>query len=253
MQSGRRADIWFAYPGQVAGPELAELLCVLSPAERHRAHRFLFERDRVSFVVTRALLRSCLSRYADVPASSWEFEVSRYGKPRVKHPEYEDLHFNVSHTRGLSVCIIADAEAGIDVENVERRAALGIMQQSFSAEERRDVLARAGAEQNRRFFAYWTVKEAYSKARGMGMALSFDAIGCRFDAGRVRLCLGPACADDAGCWEAASWAATPLHQAAAVVRRGAGPLRTEARWGLPQVPEREFQSASGGEACSHGG
>jgi 4'-phosphopantetheinyl transferase len=245
--SSGRADVWFAYPGQVAGPELAELRGVLSPGEKQRETRFYFERDRVSFLVTRALLRSSLSRYVDVPPAAWEFALSAHGKPRIASPALAGLHFNVSHARGLSLCIVADHEVGIDVENVARGTVLGVMHRSFSPQERADVLTRAEPERSRRFFEYWTVKEAYAKARGLGLALPFDEIGCRFDAHGVNLRLGAGCDDDAGRWQVRSWAATPVHVAAAVVGRGLAPLQCRARWGLPQLAERPFQSPQGGD------
>ena len=52
--------------------------------------------------MTRALVRTTLSRYAEVDPAAWRFERNRYGRPHLLAGQCDrDLRFNLSHTRGL--------------------------------------------------------------------------------------------------------------------------------------------------------
>ena len=45
--------------------------------------RFVFERDRRSFLMTRALVRTILSRYATVAPADWRFIANVHGRPEI--------------------------------------------------------------------------------------------------------------------------------------------------------------------------
>ena len=65
--------------------------------------RFRFEKDRHTSLVTRALVRTVLSRYADVSPGDWRFVANEYGSPEIDEPSEERcLRFNLSHTEGSS-------------------------------------------------------------------------------------------------------------------------------------------------------
>jgi 4'-phosphopantetheinyl transferase len=83
------------------------------------------------------------------------------------------LDFNLSHTTGLVACALArQAVVGVDVEHASRRVDLdGVGRRVFSAGEQATLAALPVEAQADRFFEYWTLKEAYMKARGLGFAL----------------------------------------------------------------------------------
>ena len=65
---------------------------------------------------------------------------------------------------------------GVDIEEISPRRNLDpLMEGAFGPEERREVLATEGAEQLRRFFRIWTMKEALLKAHGKGFLLDATA------------------------------------------------------------------------------
>src|SRR5207253_1525523 len=88
---------------------------------RHR--RFVFDRDRREYAAAHALLRTSLSRHADVAPESWTFHDEPGGKPSpVLEPGMPNLSCNLSHTRGLVACAIALGHpVGIDVEAIDRK------------------------------------------------------------------------------------------------------------------------------------
>jgi 4'-phosphopantetheinyl transferase len=146
---------------------------LLSPDERARGARYAFERNRHEHLVAHALKRRALSRFApEVDPRDWRFVAGDHGKPSVAAPETR-LRFNLSHTEGLVACLVAlDAEVGVDVEQTARRSdTVGIADRFFAAPEVEALRALPEAEQRGRFFEYWTLKEAYIKARGLGLAL----------------------------------------------------------------------------------
>jgi 4'-phosphopantetheinyl transferase len=174
----REVHLWLTFTSGVS-ESLAETFrhSLLSEDERQREGKFFFAADRHRFVVTRALLRTSLSRYAAVSPAAWRFEVDEYGRP---HATQSRLVFNISHTSGLvAIAITREAAVGVDVENVDRAAdILGIARQNFAPAEYRELLTTPQDARAERFFHYWTLKEAYCKAEGRGLSL-LDRV--RFD------------------------------------------------------------------------
>ncbi len=145
-----------------------------TPDENERMARFVFERDRWQFLITRALVRTMLSRYATVAPADWRFITNEYGRPEVldRPAGVADLRFNLSHTDGLIACAVTvGREVGVDVERITRAVTHDIPGRFFAPREVADLRALPEHDQPRVFFDYWTLKEAYIKARGMGLSL----------------------------------------------------------------------------------
>lgn len=172
--------LWLAYYNRFADPGQPDAcLALLADEERAQMARFLFERDRLRYLVTRALVRTTLSRYTPIPAAQWRFTTNRYGRPTISERHGYDacaLQFNVSHTRSLiALAVSREAAVGVDVENVTSRAApIGIAERFFSREEAAELGSLEPDRQQHRFFEYWTLKESYIKARGMGLSIPLD-------------------------------------------------------------------------------
>ena len=153
----------------------SELLC---PGERAQAARFTSDRRRREYVFAHGLVRAALSRFApQVAPAAWRFERSRYGRPFISYPRSaERLHFSLSHTDGFVACAVSSCErVGIDVEAIDRPVShLEIARTFFSAAEHADLISLPPAQQRDRFFDLWTFKEAYAKARGLGLQLPLD-------------------------------------------------------------------------------
>lgn len=232
----RRIDIWYAFPGGIRNPELLDSYKeILSADEMTRYARFFFDRDRHLYLVAWALVRTTLSRYADVAPEMWTFDTNEYGRPEVSGPSgVPPLRFNLSHTRGLAACIVAgEIDVGVDVED-RRRFAHGpdIARRFFSVREVADFEAVPPEDQQEAFFEYWTLKEAYIKAVGVGISLGLDRFS--FDIDRSGAAVGeperraptisfePSLEDDPSAWQFAQFEPTPHHAMAAAIRRGQG-------------------------------
>lgn len=161
------------------GDRLAATLEFLSRDERRRYERFRVTAPARAFATGRALARQTLSLYAGVAPGDWRLDPDEHGRPRITGPPGGPvLEFNLSHNDDLVACLMTGGVAcGVDVESLARRVdARRIAEHSFGEEETRDLRARDGADRRRRFFAYWTLKEAYLKARGRGIEMRMDSV-----------------------------------------------------------------------------
>ena len=165
-------------PGLVTDPSVLALYrSLLTPDEQARVDRFVYREERHVRLVARASLRLLLAEFTGVPAPDFRFRYNDYGKPFVQDPpEYVGVRFNVSHTKDLiAVYISADHEVGVDVESVRPMSDLcSIAERFFAPPEVDDLRTRENESATQRFFQYWTLKESYIKACGMGLSLPLD-------------------------------------------------------------------------------
>jgi 4'-phosphopantetheinyl transferase len=182
----------------------APLLSWLSQDERDRYARFHFDDDRDAYLVAHALTRRLLAVNAGVEPAELCFEPTENGRPEIAAPLAAlELRFNLSHTRGLVACAVTRKRAiGVDAEHIDRRVELlGVARRVFSPREIAGLEKLSGEPQRVRFFELWTLKEAYVKAIGKGLAgplraISFapeqiDPVPVHFD---------PEAADDPTAW-----------------------------------------------------
>jgi 4'-phosphopantetheinyl transferase len=171
-QLGRQAHVWYLVPGSIRDSSLLQhFRSLLSAEELHRHERLHFAEDRHRFLVSHALIRTALSRYADLPPERWHFSLSPKGKPEIGNPGLPPLRFNLTHTAGLAACVVnLSGECGIDAEKITlRHDPLGVARRMFSDPEYLTQQTLEGRRQLEYFFERWTLREAYVKARGIGI------------------------------------------------------------------------------------
>lgn len=219
-------DIWLAHYNDIRDTRLlARFADLLSDDERERHERFHFADDRLRHLVTRALVRTTLSRYAPVEPDAWSFRSNACGRPELAepHPAAADINFNLSHTRGLIALAITRSRAlGIDVENLAVRELSGAFaDRVFSPLERAAMQALPSERRHNRLFECWTLKESYVKARSLGMSLPLDRFGFEYPHdGAVRLHIDPALGDDPSRWGLWQYRPGPDHLLAVCCERG---------------------------------
>jgi 4'-phosphopantetheinyl transferase len=198
--------LWLAYLDEtVDAHTLSEYRLLLSKEEQQKQIRFHFERDRHRYLVTRAMQRTILSKYVDIAPSAWRFAVNDYGRPSIaaEHAAASGVEFNLSHTDGLVVMgVTRDRLIGIDVENIRARDVdIEIADAYFAPAEVLALRTLPGEKQKERFFQYWTLKESYIKARGMGLSIPLERFAFSLeDPKQIRLSIDPGLQDHAGRW-----------------------------------------------------
>lgn len=196
-----RGPIWGEFAGWYALPEneihvwrtnldmepsgFAKFWQILAPDERERADRFHFEGDRRRAVIARGYLRFLLGRFLELPPNKLEFEYDEFGKPGLLAEKAPSVHFNVSHSGDLILIAVArNLPVGVDVERIRTDLDVAnIAARFFSAHENKLLATLAGPLRYKAFFTCWTRKEAYLKARGIGLSLPLDQFDVSFLSG----------------------------------------------------------------------
>jgi 4'-phosphopantetheinyl transferase len=183
MPAGR-VDVWFTLPRACSSANLEAYRLLLSAPERRSLEQRATDALQREYLLTRALCRLTLARYAPVHPTEWTFYTSHYGRPEIFAPALDTpLRFNLSNTSTFIACAVArDVDVGIDVERLDREVdAVALASSYFSLAEQAGLKELAPSARDRRFFELWTLKEAYVKARGTGLSTpveqtSFDVL-----------------------------------------------------------------------------
>ncbi|MFT6577919.1 MAG: 4'-phosphopantetheinyl transferase [Zhongshania sp.] len=168
-------DVWYCFTDDHRlNGRLDQYEAMLSPAELEQYQQLIHGNNGRDYLVSRALLRTVLSEYCGLAPEKISFCVNAYGKPELSNSEAQGLiQFNTAHTSGLTVCVVTrDNDVGVDVESrAENRSILNMADDYFSALELQALNGRADDQQLDYFYRYWTLKEAYIKARGEGLSI----------------------------------------------------------------------------------
>ena len=209
--------LWYAYPDDLADRTAAEAcVALLNDAERARAARFHFDRHRREYLATHALARTALSHAHPLLPQEWRYSVNAYGKPSPL-PECR-VRFNQSNSVELAVCLVSAPsaaggtsssldpdrvpEVGVDVEALSRAEEIvRLAPDVFSPSERKQLDDLPAVSRPNRAVSLWTLKEAYIKARGVGLLLPLRAFSFLFgDAQKVWLEVEPGVDEDPARW-----------------------------------------------------
>lgn len=141
--------------------------------ERQRAARFRFPHDRQRWANARSALRGVLSRYVGVAPEHLHFATAAHGKPfLVSNGRPSAVQFNLTHSGDLALIAVACAAVGIDTEDTRRAIDwTAVACEAFTVRERTACPGGPGLT----CFELWTLKEAYLKGRGCGLAMPLQA------------------------------------------------------------------------------
>lgn len=161
---------------------------ILSSQEREQEKKMVNEVFKKKYIVRRGLLRFVLARFINIQPTEVDYYYNQYGKPYLKNKmQDKDIYFNISHSDdcfiiGISQCV----EIGVDIEKKNKikdiQALTNIV---FSNNEKRIFSSLKEPDSiEKMFYHVWTVKEAVSKALGIGLSIGLDNINiCDTDTG----------------------------------------------------------------------
>ena len=167
-----------------------QALAWLEGREIARYERLVQQRHRLEFLLGKWLTRTCLSEYTGLAIGDWQFIDNAYGKPQPQEGlGVQAPFFNLSHSNGCAVMAVSRTpELGVDIEFTGRKRRLAkIANRYFADEEIRALLALPDSAQQSRFYELWSLKEAYIKARGLGLAIPLKSFAYTLSPNRVGL------------------------------------------------------------------
>ncbi|KAG7448973.1 uncharacterized protein BT62DRAFT_963752 [Guyanagaster necrorhizus] len=168
-------------------------LLVVDSESATRIKKFFRREDACRTLIGRLLPRMMLRDRGVLP-QAMTFGATEARKPYITTPDLDPpVAFNVSHDNGLVVMVFGPGTAnppsftiGIDVMKVRipgRDSFRSFVetvgdQASLTSLERRSLLSPGVSQDEalRRFFWIWTIKEAYTKALGLGLGFDFSRL-----------------------------------------------------------------------------
>ena len=174
--------IWFGVPltgGETLSHAAADLLDAHTKTE---AQRFRQDADLSGFIAAHAGLRTMLGTALGIRPVDVRIMRDARGKPHL-HTDQRgrtpggNLHFNISHTRGLVAVALAGCPVGIDVETPDEIPDRDQVARSVFAPESLAALNALTTDNSRNalFYRFWTLGEAFIKATGQGITQGLDS------------------------------------------------------------------------------
>jgi 4'-phosphopantetheinyl transferase len=123
-----------------------------------------------AFLHTRIFMRKVLSHYTQLAPQDVIFSKQEFGKPVIGN-SVTPIHFNLSHSGNYAVLAVSKSPCiGVDLELKRPRAYAKIAQRYFHPIEIAQLKNCSTEQIQHTFFGLWTLKEAFFKARGKGIA-----------------------------------------------------------------------------------
>lgn len=221
----RQIHLWYVFFTDIKDQNLlSQYEGLLSYDERYQMQRYMFIDDKLRFLITRALVRTTLSRYQSILPQEWYFSKNHYGKPIINNLvlQKQRISFNVSHTRDLILLgITCEHEVGVDVENIHQVPPYEIMDQFFSPAETLTIQKLPVNRQAEYFFKHWTLKECYLKARGVGLSVPLDLVSFLVQKKKIHVFIDSQLRDKAQNWKFWQFQPSPQHIASICISSSA--------------------------------
>jgi 4'-phosphopantetheinyl transferase len=147
-------------------------LCYIPEKKEKKIKRFLRYEDSLKTLIGEVLIRKIIMTKLKLAYDEIILKTNEFGKPYLEN--YDEFHFNISHSGKWVVCAVSDKPVGIDVEKI-KDINIKIADRFFSKEEAEDLYKKEESERLKYFFDLWTLKESYIKADGRGLNIPLDS------------------------------------------------------------------------------
>nr|WP_315033396.1 4'-phosphopantetheinyl transferase superfamily protein [uncultured Chryseobacterium sp.] len=131
-------------------------------------HKYRRWQDAQLSLLGRVLLEYGVKKYFNI--SEAEICALSNKKPYLKG---NPVYFNISHSREMVACAIAEFPIGIDIEFMD--TAINYLDFQFQMTPAEFAEIHQSEDKIKSFFSYWTRKEAVIKAHGDGMMIPLDS------------------------------------------------------------------------------
>lgn len=145
---------------------------------QRRADPILKER----YLAGRYYLYKLLAHYSQINEQEISLSYNRFNKPFLNNNLHQ-IQFNYTDTNGYGLFAFSkNVELGVDVEFIGRTGNFApIVKKRFTNNEANHVIQPSGDINQKRFLDYWTRKEAYGKALGVGVNFKMNMVDLHSD------------------------------------------------------------------------
>ncbi len=169
--------LWLVDIRDVTSPFIStQWLHLLTDEEQSRMQQFRKLEKQRQFVVARVALRLILNALLRKPsARDIVFALSETNKPFLQH-NTQNIQFNLSHSGNvILIAVTRSRQCGVDIEVVNTgRDVVKLAEYYFHKEEYAALRHSEQSPDVMLFYKLWTLKEAFVKADGRGMAIPGD-------------------------------------------------------------------------------
>lgn len=140
----------------------------ISEEKRIKINRFKSDADYNRSLYAEIIIRRFFIERFCLKNSKINMRYDNLGKPYVQN--FPDIHFSISHSGNYIAVAFASEFIGIDIEKLKDFDYKGIANRYFEGFEK-DYIFEIGDKNIslKRFYEIWTVKESYTKFRGVGL------------------------------------------------------------------------------------
>lgn len=143
----------------------------VDPSRLAAASRFRLREDRARCIGAGLLLAHAIRRID--PACTLPPRPSRGANGKPFLPDLPHFHFSLAHSGDWAVCAVAEHPVGVDIEHLPSMAdVIDVARHCFTQVEQRHLFALPEADQPSVFCKFWTIKESYMKATGLGLQIA---------------------------------------------------------------------------------
>ena len=155
------------------------LLPLISDSRRQRIARMPSLQNKLLSLSVELLLRKVAGNQLGVSNEELILTPSASGKPYFKN--YENFHFNWSHTKDALLLAVSDSTVGADIEKLPLRGKIDKLSQRFFTKNEASYVMSEASKSNSRFAYIWTRKEAYTKYTESGLTVPLDSFDVLLD------------------------------------------------------------------------
>lgn len=138
----------------------------ISEKEKEKILKYTRYEDSLRSLYGKLILKKILS------LDKVQLKYNKWGKPELTNDS--GTYFNISHSGEWVAVGISSKPIGVDIQKVDK-IDLSIAERCFSKNENEYILLLPLNERKDAFFKLWTLKEAFIKAKGMGLYMPLDS------------------------------------------------------------------------------
>lgn len=172
-------------PKMISKKMYNDIILNIKENKRKQVSKIIQYDDKLRAIFGEMLVLTVLSELLKIDYNEITRVKGNCGKPYLM--EYDDVHYNISHSGNWVVMVVDNEPVGIDIEEI-KPFDLRIAKRFFSDMENSFLDEVEGMKKLDYFFDLWTLKESFLKKVGFGLTLPLNSFSIiKEDENSIRL------------------------------------------------------------------